>query len=58
MPSRAIHHGLFALPNFVRELTAATERARIVPVQPRFGAVFTRRSALRRGRSAPAPGAR
>jgi len=31
MPSRAIHHGLFALPNFVRELTAATGRARIVP---------------------------
>jgi spermidine synthase len=27
----AIHHGLFALPNFVRELTAATERPRIVP---------------------------
>ena len=27
----AIHHGLFALPNFVRELTAATERSRIVP---------------------------
>jgi spermidine synthase len=27
----AIHHGLFALPNFVRELVAATERARIVP---------------------------
>jgi len=27
----AVHHGLFALPNFVRELTAATERPRIVP---------------------------
>lgn len=27
----AIHLGLFALPNFVRELTAATERPRIVP---------------------------
>jgi len=27
----AVHHALFALPNFVRELTAATERPRIVP---------------------------
>ena len=27
----AVHHGLFALPNFVRELTATAERSRIVP---------------------------
>ena len=27
----AVHHGLFALPNFVRALTAATERLRILP---------------------------
>jgi len=27
----AVHHGLFALPNFVRDLTAATARPRIVP---------------------------
>jgi spermidine synthase len=34
----AVHHGLFALPNFVRELTAATERPRIVPKRRVAGA--------------------
>ena len=27
----ALHHGLFALPNFVRTLTAVTDRPRILP---------------------------
>ncbi len=33
----AVHQGLFALPNFVRELTAATDRPRIVPKRRAVG---------------------